>query len=384
MAKRYNLSQLTDAFATQTGMSKTDSERFIKSFFDMISEGLMVNGRVKIKGLGTFRVVQVKDRESVRVNTGERFVIPGYRKVAFTPDNNLKESINKPFSAFETVVLTDTQAGLLETVDEPESKAAKRPTDAAKVTESSSGQKRESASEPVSAQEPVTEKVSKQESKPKSKSKSKSKPKSKSEKARKTGEKISAKVGEPQVKEITRKRGTRLILKFLLWILAILLVLLVLTYLFWPLLGQKFFKQFDIESRRKTDRIETVIDQDAGDVTMQPGAESMEPAGVEPTEEVVQPEQIRSSSTPSAVFRLNVADQNKDLADFTAADTVNYRMTGTMSTHYVKSGETLTRIALNYYGTKKLWPYIAAYNKMSNYNALKIGRKLLIPVLEAK
>ncbi len=382
MAKRYNLSQLTDAFATQTGMSKTDSERFIKSFFDMISEGLMVNGRVKIKGLGTFRVVQVKDRESVRVNTGERFVIPGYRKVAFTPDNNLKESINKPFSAFETVVLTDTQAGLLETVDEPESKAAKRPTDAAKVTESSSGQKRESASEPVWAQEPVTEKVSKQESKPKSKSKSK--PKSKSEKARKTGEKISAKVGEPQVKEITRKRGTRLILKFLLWILAILLVLLVLTYLFWPLLGQKFFKQFDIESRRKTDRIETVIDQDAGDVTMQPGAESMEPAGVEPTEEVVQPEQIRSSSTPSAVFRLNVADQNKDLADFTAADTVNYRMTGTMSTHYVKSGETLTRIALNYYGTKKLWPYIAAYNKMSNYNALKIGRKLLIPVLEAK
>lgn len=376
------MSQLTDAFATQTGMSKTDSERFIKSFFDMISEGLMVNGRVKIKGLGTFRVVQVKDRESVRVNTGERFVIPGYRKVAFTPDNNLKESINKPFSAFETVVLTDTQAGLLETVDEPESKAAKRPTDAAKVTESSSGQKRESASEPVSAQEPVTEKVSKQESKPKSKSKSK--PKSKSEKARKTGEKISAKVGEPQVKEITRKRGTRLILKFLLWILAILLVLLVLTYLFWPLLGQKFFKQFDIESRRKTDRIETVIDQDAGDVTMQPGAESMEPAGVEPTEEVVQPEQIRSSSTPSAVFRLNVADQNKDLADFTAADTVNYRMTGTMSTHYVKSGETLTRIALNYYGTKKLWPYIAAYNKMSNYNALKIGRKLLIPVLEAK
>lgn len=375
------MSQLTDVFATQTGMSKTDSERFIKSFFDMISDGLMVNGRVKIKGLGTFRVVQVKDRESVRVNTGERFVIPGYRKVAFTPDNSLKESINKPFSAFETVILTDTQAGLLETVDEPESKAAeKRPADAAKAAESSAVQGSEAASEPVSAQEPVTKKASKQESKPTSKSK----PKSKSEKVRKTGEKIPAKAGEPQVKEITRKRGTRLILKFLLWILAILLVLLVLTYLFWPLLGQKFFKQFDIESRRKTDRIETVIDQDAGDVTLQPGAESMEPAGVEPTEEVVQPEQIRSSSTPSAVFRLNVADQNKDLADFTAADTVNYRMTGTMSTHYVKSGETLTRIALNYYGTKKLWPYIAAYNKMSNYNALRIGRKLLIPVLEAK
>jgi nucleoid DNA-binding protein len=160
MAKRYNLSQLTDVFATQTGMSKTDSERFIKSFFDMISDGLMVNGRVKIKGLGTFRVVQVKDRESVRVNTGERFVIPGYRKVAFTPDNSLKESINKPFSAFETVILTDTQAGLLETVDEPESKAAeKRPADAAKAAESSAVQGSEAASEPVSAQEPVTKKA---------------------------------------------------------------------------------------------------------------------------------------------------------------------------------------------------------------------------------
>ena len=380
MAKRYNLSQLTDVFVTQTGMSKTDSERFIKSFFDMISEGLMVNGRVKIKGLGTFRVVQVKDRESVRVNTGERFVIPGYRKVAFTPDTSLKESINKPFSAFETVVLTDTQAGLLDTADEAESKTAKRPADAAKAAESSAVQGSEAASEPVSAQKPVSEKASKQESKPESKSK----PKSKSGRTRKTGEKIPAKAGEPQVKEITRKRGTRLLLKLLVWIFAILLVLLVLTYLFWPLLGQKFFKQFDIESRRKTDRIETVIDQDAGDVTLQPGAESMEPAGVEPMEQTEQPKPARSSSTPSAVFRLNVADQNKDLADFTAADTVNYRMTGIMSTHYVKSGETLTRIALNYYGTKKLWPYIAAYNKMSNYNALKIGRKLLIPVLEAK
>ena len=92
----------------------------------------------------------------------------------------------------------------------------------------------------------------------------------------------------------------------------------------------------------------------------------------------------QSASRAVKAFVLSPADESKALGLFTAADTVNYRMTGTMAVHLVKEGETLTQIALAEYGTKKLWPYIAAYNGMKNSNALNAGSRILIPVLEAR
>ena len=62
---------------------------------------------VKIRGLGTFKLIDVGSRESVNVNTGERFEIQGHTKVSFTPEPALKDIINRPFSHFETVVLND-------------------------------------------------------------------------------------------------------------------------------------------------------------------------------------------------------------------------------------------------------------------------------------
>ena len=75
--------------------------------FDVVNEGLQDDKQVKVKWLGTFKVTSVKDRESVDVNTGERIVIDGRDKISFTPDNILKEIVNKPFAQFETVVVND-------------------------------------------------------------------------------------------------------------------------------------------------------------------------------------------------------------------------------------------------------------------------------------
>ena len=83
MDKKLNLSQIAELLAVKSGMSKASSEKFTKTFFDIISDNTVAGESVKIKGLGTFKTIQVENRESVNVNTGERFVIPGDSKVNF-------------------------------------------------------------------------------------------------------------------------------------------------------------------------------------------------------------------------------------------------------------------------------------------------------------
>lgn len=102
-----SLNVLGKKLAEKTGLSQQEAELFIKKMFDVVNEGLQDDKQVKVKWLGTFKVTSVKDRESVDVNTGERIVIDGRDKISFTPDNILKEIVNKPFAQFETVVVND-------------------------------------------------------------------------------------------------------------------------------------------------------------------------------------------------------------------------------------------------------------------------------------
>ncbi len=107
MSERLTIQDLTDLLAAKHSMSKKDAEAFVKEFFLLIEQALEIEKYVKIKGLGTFKLIDVDSRESVNVNTGERFQIKGHTKVSFTPDSNLRDTINKPFSHFETVVLNE-------------------------------------------------------------------------------------------------------------------------------------------------------------------------------------------------------------------------------------------------------------------------------------
>lgn len=361
MDKKINLSQLADQLAQAGGMSKTASEQFVKSFFDIISQGVLSEGLVKVKGLGTFKLLQMEDRESVNVNTGERFTIEGHQKISFSPDAELKERINKPFAAFETVEITAEQASELAKMDNEE------PVKMEFV------QNNESQSQPESQSESEPEVVTQPEPD-----------------------------NQPVVKDVTQKRFTRFLLKLLIWILVLALVIPVLLYLFWPLVGCKILGLID-ERMGDKPAVTTVVDnKDSIKITeIAKPAEPVKPVeSVKPSEPVkpaattvqksepAKPAETASATQSAAAIqpvKLTAADAAKELSLFTDADTVNYRITGELTTHVLQSGETLTKVALKYYGTKKLWPYIAQYNKYGkSYNNLKAGDKIRVPKLESK
>lgn len=104
---KLNISDLCSVLVAKNGLQDAEAQSFVKMMFDIIQEGLEEDKIVKVKGLGTFKIIEVDDRESINVNTGERVLIAGHSKVTFTPDSVMKEIVNKPFSQFETVLLND-------------------------------------------------------------------------------------------------------------------------------------------------------------------------------------------------------------------------------------------------------------------------------------
>lgn len=111
---------LAAALARRGSLPRRYCEDFVRSFFEVIEDGLVHDNLVKIKGFGTFKVVDIDARESVNVSTGERFEIASHTKVSFTPDTSLRDAVNKPFLAFQTVVINDgTDVKKMEAIEEP-------------------------------------------------------------------------------------------------------------------------------------------------------------------------------------------------------------------------------------------------------------------------
>lgn len=104
---KISIQELANVLIEKNEMSKRDANSFVNEMFDIIQQHLETDKLVKVKGLGTFKIIDVEDRESVNVNTGERVLIEGHGKITYTPDALLKELVNRPFSQFETVVLNE-------------------------------------------------------------------------------------------------------------------------------------------------------------------------------------------------------------------------------------------------------------------------------------
>lgn len=120
MDTKFNIQDLAEIVARKNKISRKEAEIFVRTFFDTISTYLLREKIVKVKGLGTFKMVEVSDRESVDVNTGRRIMIEGHSKVSFSPDNSLRDQVNKPFCDFETVILNeDTDIAEMERIDTP-------------------------------------------------------------------------------------------------------------------------------------------------------------------------------------------------------------------------------------------------------------------------
>lgn len=111
MSNRLNIPEVAELLAERTGRTREEAERFLRLLVEAITDGVLQDQLVKVKGVGTFKLITVEARESVHVHTGDRFLIPAHYKFAYTPDKELREAVNRPFSAFETTEILNPVVG---------------------------------------------------------------------------------------------------------------------------------------------------------------------------------------------------------------------------------------------------------------------------------
>ena len=364
MDAKLNHSELSAMLAKVAGLSNAKAEAFTKAFFDIIIEGLENDGSVKINGLGTFKITDVASRESVNVNTGEKFEIKGHKKLTFTPADALKEKVNQPFAMFEPVEIDDSYVEEEEENEEPaeivETEAAAdvaapeatEPAVAAEqqetVAEETETAEEEQAEEPATAEECETP--------------------AKEEKAPAVGEQPQEAVAapapaqnEPAQQPAVEKRRSYAAL----YVILAAAVIAVAVYLVAPYIYNNNASIKNAEAVLAQPLLSAVHDTVPADTV----AVAVEEPNVE-----------EKADGPYA-FVLVDELAAKSIAAVGLKDTLLYTALASIATHKVAENETLTRISLKYYGDKRLWPYIVKYNNLHNPNGLSRGMSLEIPRL---
>lgn len=399
MNEKLNIQDLIDLLAEKHGMSKKNADNFVKEFFLLIEESLEKDKYVKIKGLGTFKLIDVDSRESVNVNTGERFEIQGHTKVSFTPEPTLKDVINKPFSHFETVVLNDStvledtpldneneeeeqeqdtpqevineSSEVIEeipvvqkeetTVIKEEEVTVVKAEEAADVDEKEVADVKDVKEEVVAAIEPVIE-----------------------QEHQRAEVNIASDLpgGKPisvDKIDVTTDSST---MKYFIGIVVFVIVLCggAVTFMYYPDLLDRFTSQPPVEKEEVAETGKTAL----ADSLAAKEKEIIEPVKPDTVAENV-------ASARKEIPKENVAqapsvkEQKKPAAPF-EPDSVGYTIAGTETTYTIKEGETLTKVALRFYGTKALWPYIVKHNPdvIKNPDNVPFGTTIKIPKLVKK
>lgn len=419
MNERLTIQDLTDLLAAKHSMTKKDAEAFVKEFFLLIEQALENEKTVKIKGLGTFKLIDVDSRESVNVNTGERFQIKGHTKVSFSPDANLRDTINKPFAHFETVVLNENtiledtpiedteeeeageEASAQTVLNEIGENTASLVTEEYESTDDELSEKELIQEEQITAQpsvedfieEPViVENVSMVE-----------------EKEEITAEKIieqelmkanlqpvapiippakketikpvkSEQVSQPASKK-TAPVNEKSPVPYLIAVIVIVLLLCggVILFIYYPDLFSSSSDKNALDMppvttqpvQPETQLSDTIERKDTiKEIT--PDA----PKVVMPTPPVTQKEEtVPTKAEPQT------APQQPATSAY--LDSASYKITGTKTKYTIKEGETLTRVSLRFYGTKAMWPYIVKHNPkvIKNPNNVPYGTTIEIPEL---
>lgn len=407
MNEKITILDLANVLANKHSMEKKDAEQFIKGMFELVEEALSTEKYVKVKGLGVFKLTDVESRESINVNTGERIEIQGHTKISFTPDNSIKELINKPFSHFETVILNEgveleetneesqtptisessdttdiiekvveestidiqqTTIEIIDTKTEEEVIAAEK-EESVVVTEATDTPEykvEESSSDTyIETSDVIDDELKNDEKGEFEIDESIDEP---NEQAMANNEEIISETsvneeGEtPQEQEEEEKTNKSLIL------ITILLILIIIGGAYW-LFGSS---DSDEESPTIENTEVSILNTDS------------------PIDNIsTQPEQVKTEPDIQKVKSNkedNVASVISDEKVASIGDTLDYRIVGTKTTHILQSGETIIKVALKYYGAKNYWPYIAKHNEktIKNANNVPKGTKLLIPELAPK
>lgn len=386
MNEKVNIQNLIELLVEKHRITPKEAEEFVKTFFAVIEEGLEQDKYVKIKGLGTFKLIGVESRGSIDVNTGERIEIQGHTKVSFTPDSALKELINRPFGHFETVILNENT--VLE--DTPIEKAGEDEFEDVSIGQNVADELdtiSEIPSEPASPLiESViaTEKVATEEDADKQQEEE-GKISTTEETLKNSQQKEDTYEGVLQQTDIKENKDNGL--KWFMIALACVLLACagIVFYLYYPDLQEESIP------------VSSEEEYTYPTVTMGLQQDSIQEDSLKRTEDTLRiPQPTTAEENPASrqqVEKKVVPEEPQKVVKKTTVksqpvnpDSVNYEIVGTETTYTVKEGETLTRISLRFYGTKALWPYIVKHNAdvLKNPNNVTSGTTLKIPKLIKK
>ena len=416
MNERLTIQDLTDLLAAKHSMTKKDAEAFVKEFFLLIEQALESENTVKVKGLGTFKLIDVDSRESVNVNTGERFQIKGHTKVSFSPDANLRDTINKPFAHFETVVLNENtvlEDTPIEETEEEESGEEVIPTVIPESIEPQSQPKEEEKEEmslteiqpiveprsiepqsvvvepktvPVEKKEIITaEEIIEQELlranlKPESTIVRSQEGKSEMAKGAEVAQTAIQPTPQKNIPDSSVKEKSPVPYLITIIILVLLLCGGVVLFIYYPDLFSSSSDKNALDMPPVTTQpvkpevqLSDTIEQDSvKDIKPETPKTSITPTPVVPQKK----EAVTPAKTENKVVR-----QQPSTSVY--LDSASYKITGTKTKYTVKEGETLTRVSLRFYGTKAMWPYIVKHNPdvIKNPNNVPYGTTIKIPEL---
>jgi len=416
MNERLTIQDLTDLLAAKHSMTKKDAEAFVKEFFLLIEQALESENTVKVKGLGTFKLIDVDSRESVNVNTGERFQIKGHTKVSFSPDANLRDTINKPFAHFETVVLNENtvlEDTPIEETEEEEGGEEVIPTVIPESIEPQSQPKEEEKEEmslteiqpiveprsiepqsvvvepktvPVEKKEIITaEEIIEQELlranlKPESTIVRSQEGKSEMAKGAEVAQTAIQPTPQKNIPDSSVKEKSPVPYLITIIILVLLLCGGVVLFIYYPDLFSSSSDKNALDMPPVTTQpvkpevqLSDTIEQDSvKDIKPETPKTSITPTPVVPQKK----EAVTPAKTENKVTR-----QQPSTSVY--LDSASYKITGTKTKYTVKEGETLTRVSLRFYGTKAMWPYIVKHNPdvIKNPNNVPYGTTIKIPEL---
>lgn len=447
MNEKFTLQELAEQLARRHDMNPEDAEAFVGLFFTLIKEALETDKYVKVKGLGTFKLIGVEARESVSVNSGERIEIQGYSRISFTPDASMRDWVNRPFSHFETVVLNegthfddmeeeegtsvlsaemsaDLEEGTAETEALPkepsESPELESKEEVPEATFSMSESAEEidetvpveeggAVDEPAAAGEPAapeTETVAlpdSRESEPESLVEADARESVSviqgHESSSGTGsEKPVMETGHPDqlpVAETGRKR------RFPWCMLATVMLagILIGGGMVWNFLSDKrLISAHLLDSLfAVTQKASVTARQELSAVTADTVAAATVSQADTVRKEVKKEVTVTLPEKPSTTVAPKQPEQpaagtSKEAGKTTPerretlSDTVEYQITGTQASYTIRPGESLVKISQKFYGNKKLWPYLVKHNPtvIRNANQIPIGATIQIPVLTPK
>ncbi len=366
-------------------MGKKEASQFVNEMFFVIQKSLDQDKLVKVKGLGTFKIIDVDDRESVDVNTGDRVLIEGHGKITFTPDSLMKELVNKPFSQFETVVLKDgvdfddaepkepentpqqEETPLTESSQTETPLAEIAPTDVAEPVENSSEAplvdfviEEEPVSQPLMEEQPETEHAEEEEQE------------------------------EPSEELTTIGRWKEVLVSHQKELTAA-LVACGLCFLFGYLVGVSTQPEVwtPEDAYRQAKTVDQIMQEPEEPEQPEPQPTEVQPQP-EPQHAQVQPQpepkvEITSKEEPKAVEPAEPVKEEQD--KYAKMDvrirTGAYRIVGTDQVYTVKSGDNLKKISRFFFGPD-MDCYVEVYNGLNANSELKAGQKINIPKLVHK